>query len=58
METRWNDGKIVNIIQELMTGCDRDAIVYVDCICHKPVVVFTKRKIESHIGSASKTISF
>ena len=58
VETRWNDGKFTYIIQELMTGGDCDADVYVDCISHKPVAIFSKRKIESRIGGASKTISF
>jgi len=46
------------IIQELMTGGDCDADVYVDCISHEVVSVFSKRKIETRIGGASKTISF
>ena len=57
-EAKWNDGKFTYIIQELMTGGDCDADVYVDCISHKPVAVFSKKKIESRIGGASKTISF
>lgn len=55
---KWNDGKFTYIIQELMTGGDCDADVYVDCISHKPVAIFSKRKIESRIGGASKTISY
>ena len=55
---KWNDGKFTYIIQELMTGGDCDADVYVDCISHKPVAVFSKKKIESRIGGASKTISY
>lgn len=58
LEAKWNDGKFSYIIQELMTGGDCDADVYVDCISHKPVAVFSKKKIESRIGGASKTISF
>lgn len=49
------------IAQELMTGdsCfDLDADVYVDTISHKPVAIFTKRKISTTIGGANKTISF
>ncbi len=46
------------IIQELMTEGDCDADVYIDCITHKPVAAFSKRKIETKIGGASKTISF
>lgn len=57
-EEKFNDGKFKYIIQELMTGGDCDADVYVDCISHKPVAAFSKKKIESRIGGASKTISF
>ena len=57
-EAKWNDGKFTYIIQELMTGGDSDADVYVDCLSHKPVAIFSKKKIESRIGGASKTISF
>lgn len=49
------------IMQELMTGegCfDLDADVYIDTISHKPVAVFSKRKISTTIGGANKTISF
>lgn len=46
------------IIQEYMNGLDLDADVYVDTISHKPVSIFTKRKIETKIGGANKTISF
>ena len=52
------EGRFSYIIQELMTGGDCDADVYVDCISHKPVAAFSKRKIETRIGGASKTISF
>lgn len=52
------EGKYDYIIQELMTGGDCDADVYVDCISHKPVSAFSKKKIETRIGGASKTISF
>ena len=41
-----------------MTEGDCDADVYVDCIAHKPVSAFSKRKSETRIGGASKTISF
>ena len=58
VEEKWNDGKFAYIIQELMTGGDCDADVYVDCISHKPVSIFSKKKIESRIGGASKTISY
>lgn len=46
------------IAQELMCGEDLDADVYVDTVSHKPVRIFTKRKLETKIGGASKTVSF
>ena len=49
------------IAQEMMTGegCfDLDADVYIDTITHKPVAIFSKRKISTTIGGANKTISF
>lgn len=46
------------IIQELMDCEDLDADVYIDTITHEAVSIFSKRKIESRIGGASKTISF
>lgn len=58
VEEKWNDGKFIYIIQELMTGGDCDADVYVDCISHKPVAIFSKKKVETCIGGASKTISY
>lgn len=58
VEKKWYGGKFTYIIQELMTGGDCDADVYVDCISHKPVAIFSKKKIESRIGGASKTISY
>ena len=58
VEAKFNDGKFKYIIQELMIGGDCDADVYVDCISHKAVAAFSKKKIESRIGGASKTISF
>lgn len=54
----WCSGEHDYIIQELMTGGDCDADVYVDAISHKAVAAFSKRKIETRIGGASKTISF
>ena len=39
---KWNDGKFIYIIQEYMKGGDCDADVYVDCISHKPVSIFSK----------------
>lgn len=46
------------IIQELMTGVDMDADIYVDTISHKPAAIFSKKKISTTIGGANKTISF
>lgn len=46
------------IIQEFMNCTDLDADVYVDTISHKAVSAFLKRKLETRIGGASKTISF
>ena len=54
----WFSGEHDYIIQELMTGGDLDADVYVDAISHKAVAAFSKRKIETRIGGASKTISY
>lgn len=45
------------LIQRLMTG-DLDADVYIDTISHKAVSAFSKRKLETKIGGASKTVSF
>ena len=57
-EADWKSGEHDYIIQELMTGGDCDADVYVDTISHKAVAAFSKRKIETRIGGASKTCSF
>ena len=46
------------IIQEFMDCVDLDADVYIDTITHKAVSAFSKKKIETRIGGASKTISF
>lgn len=46
------------IIQKLMIGLDIDADVYIDTISNKAVSAFTKRKIQTTIGGANKTISF
>lgn len=58
LENDWNEGSFTYIIQELMTGGDCDADVYVDTVSHKPIAIFSKKKIETRIGGASKTISF
>ena len=46
------------IIQELMTGKDMDADIYVDTVSHEVIAVFSKKKISTTIGGANKTISF
>ena len=46
------------IIQEYMQCEDIDADVYIDTVTNLPVSIFSKRKIETKIGGASKTISF
>ena len=46
------------IIQEYMNCMDLDADVYIDTISHKAVSAFSKKKVETRIGGASKTISF
>jgi len=58
LEELIREGRYDYIIQELMTESDCDADVYVDCISHEVVSVFSKRKIETRIGGASKTVSF
>ena len=46
------------IVQKLMCGEDLDVDVYVDTVSKEVVSAFSKRKIETRIGGASKTISF
>lgn len=46
------------IIQELMTGEDLDADVYVDTISRQVVSAFSKKKLSTTIGGANKTVSF
>lgn len=46
------------IIQRLMRGVDMDADVYIDTVSHLAVSAFSKRKLETKIGGASKTVSF
>ena len=46
------------IIQEYMDGTDIDVDVYIDMISHEAVSAFSKKKLETRIGGASKTISF
>ena len=58
LNTYLSDNTYNYIIQEFMPGEDIDADVYIDCISNRPVSIFTKKKIETRIGGASKTISF
>lgn len=46
------------IIQEFMDCLDLDADVYIDTITHEAVSAFLKKKVETRIGGASKTMSF
>ena len=47
------------IIQEFMSDAlDIDADIYVDTISNQAVSLFSKKKLETKIGGASKTISF
>lgn len=46
------------IIQEFMNCEDLDADVYIDTVTHEAVSAFSKKKIETRIGGASKTTSF
>ncbi len=46
------------IVQEFMDCMDLDADVYIDTITKKAVSAFSKKKIETCIGGASKTVSF
>lgn len=55
---RLGEGKFNYIIQEFMDCEDFDADVYIDTISNKAVSAFSKKKIETRIGGASKTISF
>ena len=46
------------IAQEYMDCGDIDVDVYVDTITRRPVSLFAKRKLETKLGGASKTVSF
>lgn len=58
LEAKFRENAFEYIIQEFMDCEDCDADVYVDAISHKTIAAFSKRKIETRIGGASKTISF
>ena len=55
---RFDCGKYDYIIQEYMDCEDCDADVYVDTISHQAVSALLKKKIETRVGGASKTIAF
>ncbi|MCU4449602.1 ATP-grasp domain-containing protein [Acinetobacter lwoffii] len=58
LKSKFLERKHEYIIQEYMDGDDIDADVYVDCLSHEVVSIFSKKKLETKIGGASKTISF
>jgi carbamoyl-phosphate synthase large subunit len=58
LETYFSKAEFDYIIQEFMDSGDCDADVYIDCYSHRPVAAFSKKKLETKIGGASKTISF
>lgn len=58
LKVLFSENKFDYIIQEFMDCEDFDADVYVDTITNQAVSAFSKRKIETRIGGASKTISF
>lgn len=58
LQKLWAENEYTYIIQEFMDCDDCDADIYIDCISHKPVAAFSKHKLETKIGGASKTISF
>lgn len=58
LEGYLGEGEFNYIIQEFMPSGDCDADVYIDCFSHEPVAIFSKNKLETKIGGASKTISF
>ena len=57
-EYKVEENKFNYIIQEFMDCEDCDADVYIDYYNHQPVAAFSKKKLETKIGGASKTISF
>ena len=58
LQEAFAENKFNYIIQEFMSCEDCDADVYIDALSHKLVAAFSKKKIETRIGGASKTISF
>ena len=58
LENYFSENKFNYIIQEFMDCEDCDADVYIDYYNHQPVAAFSKKKLETKIGGASKTLSF
>lgn len=58
LKDRFRENCFDFIIQEYMSGLDFDTDVYIDIISHNVVSAFAKKKIETRIGGASKTVSF
>lgn len=58
LEYEFDSVKYNYIIQEYMANGDCNADIYVDSVSHKVVSVFCKRKIETQIGGANKTVSY
>ena len=50
--------KVTNDFPKTLKGTYEDADVYIDIKSHKPVAIFSKKKISTTIGGANKTISF
>lgn len=57
LEYRYNQDPTL-IIQEFMDGLDLDVDVYIDIHSHQAVSAFSKKKLETKIGGASKAVSF
>lgn len=51
-------GQEAYIVQEYMTGQEIGADVYVDLISHRPVAMFTKKKLKMRSGETDKSVSF
>lgn len=54
----YNKDKTLIVQEHMGTAIDIDADIYVDTISHKASSIFTKKKLETKIGGANKTISF
>ncbi|MGI5089148.1 ATP-grasp domain-containing protein [Treponema sp. OMZ 805] len=58
LQSLFDEHQYDYIIQEFMDAADMDVDVYVDYYTHEAVSAFAKRKLETRIGGASKTVSF